>query len=95
MLFDPRIPCLTRFILQGLWMKHVQAYLSFNEVSARAAKYEPFITAQAAAIVENAMNSTGGASGLWYAPNEGGAVFSGQSDTAALASFLSAAEVSV
>ena len=74
-------------------MKHLQAYLSYANDSARAAKYEPFITAQASAIASNALNSTGGVSSLWYSPSEGGAIFSGQSDTAGLAALLSAAQV--
>lgn len=74
-------------------MKHIQAYLTYASDSARAAKYKPFITAQASAIVHNALNSTDGVSSLWYSPDEGGAVYSGQSDTAGLAALLSAAEV--
>lgn len=74
-------------------MKHIQAYLTYASDSARVAKYKPFITAQASAIVHNAMNSTDGVSSLWYSPNKGGAVYSGMSDTAGLAALLSAAEV--
>lgn len=75
-------------------MKHIQAYLTYASDSARIAKYKPFITAQASAIVHNALNSTDGVSSLWYSPDEGGAVYSGMSDTAGLAALLSAAEVS-
>ncbi|EIM86910.1 Six-hairpin glycosidase [Stereum hirsutum FP-91666 SS1] len=79
-------------MFKGLYMKHIQAYLTYASDSARIAKYKPFITAQASAIVHNALNSTDGVSSLWYSPDEGGAVYSGMSDTAGLAALLSAAE---
>lgn len=74
-------------------MKHLQAYLFYANDANRTAKYQAFITAQASAIVSNSMNATGGVSSLWYSPDEGGAVFSGQSDTAGLAALLTAAQV--
>lgn len=80
-------------VLKGLYMKHLQAYLSYANDPARTVKYQPFITAQASAIASNALNSTDGVSSLWYSPDEGGAVFSGQSDSAGLAALLSAAQV--
>lgn len=74
-------------------MKHVQYYLDYANDTAREEKYSAFLGTQAAAVMENAMNATDDVGSVWYAPNQGGSIFSPQASEAGMEALVSAAQV--
>lgn len=74
----------TKFLFQGIWMKHVQYYLDRANDSGRVAKYAPFLHAQYSKsnshlithfnmlnyflVHNNAVNSENNVGFIWWTP---------------------------
>jgi len=79
-------------IFKGIWTKHLEYYLDNANNTSRTAKYSPFLGAQQNAVIHFGINSTGDVSSTWYATDQGGGIFSAQSDASGLAALNSAAK---
>ncbi|KAK0195134.1 glycoside hydrolase family 76 protein [Armillaria mellea] len=77
---------------QGIWTKHLQYYLIFTNEKEKIAKYSPFLGAQSHAVIEYATNATGDISNLWYAPDEGGAIYNVKSLPSGIMANVAAAQ---
>ena len=75
-------------------MKHVQYYLDQANSAARTAKYAPFLGSQSSAALHYGKNAANDVGSVWYAPDQGGSVFSPEASASGLACFVSAAKVS-
>ncbi|KAG6812607.1 hypothetical protein H0H92_001958 [Tricholoma furcatifolium] len=77
---------------QGLWTKHVQYYLDMANDSTRTAKYSPFLGSQESAVYHYATGSDNIPGSVWYAPNDGGSIFTPKTDASGLEAHISAAK---
>ncbi|KAI0773562.1 glycoside hydrolase family 76 protein [Fomes fomentarius] len=77
-------------MFKGIWVKHLQFYLDL--VPERTAKYQSFIGAQESAVVHYGTGSEWTVGNVWYAPNQGGSLFTAQTQTSGLAAHVSAAK---
>ncbi|KAI9061566.1 glycoside hydrolase family 76 protein [Trametes sanguinea] len=77
-------------MFKGIWMKHLQFYL--DNAPDRASKYAGFIGAQESAVYHYATGSEWTVGNVWYAPNQGGSLFTAQTQTSGLAAHVSAAK---
>lgn len=73
-------------------MKHVQYYLDSANDATRTAKYSPFLGANAQGVHNNALDSASDIGTVWYAPNEGGSVFSQVATSSGLNALVAAAK---
>ncbi|KAK0476694.1 glycoside hydrolase family 76 protein [Armillaria novae-zelandiae] len=76
----------------GIWTKHLQYYLIFTNEKEKIAKYGPFLGTQSHAVIEYATNATGDISNLWYAPDEGGAIYNVKSLPSGIMAHVAAAQ---
>ena len=74
-------------------MKHVQYYLDMANDPARTAKYSPFLGAQSSGAFHYGKNANNDVGSVWYAPDQGGSIFTPEATTSGLAAFVSAAKV--
>ncbi|VDB93551.1 unnamed protein product [Peniophora sp. CBMAI 1063] len=79
-------------IFKGIWTKHVQYYLDQANDSKRTAKYSSFLGVQSSGAFHNGKNAANDVGSVWYAPNQGGSMFTAQATTSGLACFISAAK---
>ncbi|EIM86953.1 Six-hairpin glycosidase [Stereum hirsutum FP-91666 SS1] len=79
-------------LFKGLWVKHVQYYLDSANDATRTAKYSPFLGTTAAGVHNNALDSANDIGTVWYAPNEGGSVFSEVATSSGLNVLVAAAK---
>jgi len=77
---------------KGIWTKHLQYYLDNANDAARTAKYKPFLGSQSSAVLHFGTNAQNIAGSVWYAPNQGGSVFSPESSSSGLAAHIAAAK---
>ncbi len=63
-------------MFKGIWMKHLQFYLDL--APDRVSKYQSFIGAQESAVFHYATGSEWTVGNVWYAPNQGGSLFTAQ-----------------
>lgn len=95
--------------MQGLWMKvsidlrtillssnffqHVQYYLDSAADASRIAKYAGFLHAQSSAVYHYGTDADDDVGSVWYAPNQGGSVFTPKTSASGLAAHISNAKV--
>ncbi|KAI1783554.1 glycoside hydrolase family 76 protein [Ganoderma leucocontextum] len=88
---DPTSTCDNdQAMFKGLWMKHLQFYL--DRAPDRVSKYTDFIGAQESAVYHYATGSDWTIGNVWYAPNDGGSLFTAETQTAGLAAHVCAAK---
>ncbi|KAK0242072.1 glycoside hydrolase family 76 protein [Armillaria nabsnona] len=69
-------PCdIDQQTFKGIWTKHLQYYLIFTNEKEKIAKYGSFLGVQSHAVIKYATNATDDISNLWYAQDEGGAIY--------------------
>lgn len=79
-------------IFKGLWTKHVQFYLDSAPDASRIAKYSGFLHAQASAVYHYGTNANNDIGSVWYAPDQGGSIFTPKTSASGLAAHISAAK---
>lgn len=79
-------------IFKGLWTKHVQYYLDQANDAARTAKYSAFLGAQSSGAFHYGKNANNDVGSVWYAPDQGGSIFSPEASSSGLEAFVSAAK---
>ncbi|PIL33446.1 hypothetical protein GSI_04069 [Ganoderma sinense ZZ0214-1] len=88
---DPTSTCDNdQAMFKGLWMKHLQFYL--DRATDRVSKYTDFIGAQESAVYHYATGSDWTVGNVWYAPNNGGSLFTAETQTSGLAAHVCAAK---
>ncbi|KAF8973306.1 glycoside hydrolase family 76 protein [Flammula alnicola] len=78
-------------IFKGIWTKHLQYYLDMAG-SARVAKYTPFLGSQTSAAFHFGTDADNDVGSVWYAPNQGGSVFTPKTSASGLAAHVAAAK---
>ncbi|KAF9478615.1 glycoside hydrolase family 76 protein [Pholiota conissans] len=78
-------------IFKGIWTKHLQYYLDMAG-SARVAKYSAFLGSQTSAVFHFGTNANADVGSVWYAPNQGGSVFTPKTSASGLAAHVAAAK---
>ena len=63
-------------MFKGIWMKHLQFYL--DNAPDRASKYSSFIGSQESAVIHYGTGSEWTVGNVWYAPSQGGSLFTAQ-----------------
>ncbi|EPQ57052.1 Six-hairpin glycosidase [Gloeophyllum trabeum ATCC 11539] len=79
-------------IFKGIWTKHVQYYLDQANDAARTAKYSAFLGAQYSAIYHYGKNADNDVGNVWYAPSQGGSIFSPEASASGLAGIVADAK---
>jgi len=79
-------------LFKGLWMKHVQYYLDSAADASRIAKYAGFLHAQSSAVYHYGTDADDDVGSVWYAPNQGGSVFTPKTSASGLAAHISNAK---
>ncbi|KIJ38399.1 glycoside hydrolase family 76 protein, partial [Sphaerobolus stellatus SS14] len=80
-------------MFKGIFTKHLQYYLDMVNDPTRTAKYAGFLHAQESAVFhfgKNANNITGS---VWYAPDQGGSVFTAETAASGIAANVASAKV--
>ncbi|KAJ7151656.1 glycoside hydrolase family 76 protein [Mycena filopes] len=73
---------------KGIFMKSLQYYLDRVNDPARTAKYAGFIRAQASGVFHYGTSSSTDIGSVWYAPSQGGSIFSASSSSSGLAAHI-------
>jgi hypothetical protein len=79
-------------IFKGIWTKHVQYYLDAANDPVRTKKYANFLSAQQSAVLHYGKNSANEVGSVWYAPDQGGSVFTPETTASGLAATVAAAK---
>jgi len=79
-------------IFKGIWTKHLQFYLDRANDPQRNAKYAGFLHAQASAVFHFGTNAAGDIGSVWYAPSQGGSLFTPKTSASGLAAYVSSAK---
>ncbi|KAJ8481984.1 hypothetical protein ONZ45_g15112 [Pleurotus djamor] len=79
-------------IFKGLWTKHVQYYLDSANDASRTAKYAPFLGSQMSAVFHFGTNANNDIGSVWYAPDQGGSIFTPKTSASGLAAHVAAAK---
>ncbi|KAF9071688.1 Six-hairpin glycosidase [Rhodocollybia butyracea] len=79
-------------LFKGLWTKHVQYYLDMANDAARTAKYSPFLGSQMSAVFHFGTDASDDVGSVWYAPSQGGSIFTPKTSTSGLEAHISAAK---
>jgi hypothetical protein len=61
---------------------------------ARTAKYSSFLGSLSSAVYHYGTNADGDIGNVWYAPSQGGSIFSPESSASGIAAFVAAAKAS-
>jgi len=77
---------------KGIWTKHLQFYLDNANSASRTAKYSGFLGSQSSAVIHYATGAQNIAGSVWYAPSQGGSVFTPETDSSGLAAHVAAAK---
>ncbi|KAF7340155.1 Six-hairpin glycosidase [Mycena venus] len=77
---------------KGIFTKHLQYYLDRVNDPARTAKYSGFLHAQASGVFHFGTSSSNDIGSVWYAPSQGGSVFSASSSSSGLAAHVANAK---
>ncbi|KJA19950.1 glycoside hydrolase family 76 protein [Hypholoma sublateritium FD-334 SS-4] len=78
-------------IFKGVWTKHLQYYLDMAG-SSRVAKYSGFLGSQESAVFHFGTDASDDVGSVWYAPNQGGSIFTPKTSASGLAAHVSAAK---
>ncbi|KAH9487463.1 hypothetical protein JR316_0001539 [Psilocybe cubensis] len=76
---------------QGVWTKHLQYYLDMAG-PARVGKYSAFLGSQESAVFHFGTNANDDVGSVWYAPNQGGSIFTPKTSASGLAAHVAAAK---
>lgn len=88
-------PCdIDQQTFKGIWTKHLQYYLIFTNDKEKIAKYGSFLGVQSHAVIKYATNATDDISNLWYARDEGGAIYNVKSLPSGIMAHVAAAQFS-
>jgi len=79
-------------IFKGIWCKHLEYFLDEAGNSSLVSKYSPFLGAQYYAVVQYATDASDDVGSVWYAPDQGGSIFSPQSSASGLEAEIAAAK---
>ncbi|KAI0316793.1 Six-hairpin glycosidase [Amylostereum chailletii] len=79
-------------IFKGIWTKHLQYYLDKAADPARTSKYSAFLGAQSSAAFHFGKRANNDVGSVWYAPDQGGSIFSPEATTSGMAAFVAAAK---
>ncbi|KAF8898081.1 glycoside hydrolase family 76 protein [Mucidula mucida] len=86
-------PCdIDQQTFKGIWTKHLASYLTFADDKSKIAKYGPFLGAQSDAVIKYATNAMNDISNLWYAKDEGGAIYNVKSLPSGIMAHVAAAQ---
>ncbi|THV05068.1 glycoside hydrolase family 76 protein [Dendrothele bispora CBS 962.96] len=77
---------------QGIWTKHLQYYLDAANDPARTSKYRDFLGSQESAVFHFGTNANNDVGSVWYAPSQGGSVFTPKTSASGLAAHVAAAK---
>jgi superoxide dismutase len=86
-------PSIHQQIFKGIWTKHVQYYLDMANSASRTAKYSSFLGSQESAVFHYGTNANGDIGNVWYAPSQGGSLFTPETDASGIAAHVAAAKV--
>ncbi|PPQ95018.1 hypothetical protein CVT25_000481 [Psilocybe cyanescens] len=78
-------------IFKGIWTKHLQYYLDMAGL-ARVGKYSAFLGSQESAVFHFGTNANDDVGSVWYAPNQGGSIFTPKTSASGLAAHVAAAK---
>ncbi|KAF8200850.1 glycoside hydrolase family 76 protein [Pholiota molesta] len=78
-------------LFKGIWTKHLQYYLDMAG-SSRVAKYSGFLGSQNSAVFHYGTNANNDVGSVWYAPNQGGSIFTPKTSASGLEAYVSAAK---
>jgi len=79
-------------IFKGIWTKHVQYYLDNANDATRTAKYSAILGSQYSAVLHYGANANNDIGSVWYAPDQGGSVWSPESSASGLAASIASAK---
>ncbi|KAL0581316.1 hypothetical protein V5O48_000692 [Marasmius crinis-equi] len=79
-------------IFKGLWTKHLQFYLDAANEASRTAKYSGFLGSQMSAVFHFGTNANNDVGSVWYAPNQGGSIFTPKTSASGLEAHVAAAK---
>ncbi|RDB16952.1 Mannan endo-1,6-alpha-mannosidase DFG5 [Hypsizygus marmoreus] len=79
-------------IFKGIWTKHLQFYLDNANDPARNAKYAPFLWSQSSAVFHYGTSASNDVGSVWYAPDQGGSIFTPKTSASGLAAHVAAAK---
>ncbi|PPQ69901.1 hypothetical protein CVT26_014164 [Gymnopilus dilepis] len=79
-------------IFKGIWTKHLQYYLDNANDASRTAKYSPFLGSQTSAVFHYGTDANNDIGSVWYAPNQGGSVFTPKTSASGLEAHVAAAK---
>jgi len=79
-------------IFKGIWTKHLQYYLDNVNDATRAAKYSPFLGSQYSAVFHYGTDANDDIGSVWYAPDQGGSVFTPETSASGLAASIANAK---
>jgi len=77
---------------KGIWAKHLQYYLDTANDASRTTKYSSFLGSQSSAVLHYATGSSNVPGSVWYAPDNGGSVFTPETDSSGLAAHIANAK---
>jgi len=79
-------------LFKGLWTKHLQYYLDMANSPARTAKYSSFLGSQTSAVFHFGTDAANDVGSVWYAPNQGGSIFTPKTSASGLEGHVAAAK---
>ncbi|KAG6862254.1 hypothetical protein C0995_002185 [Termitomyces sp. Mi166 len=79
-------------IFKGIWTKHLQFYLDRANDPVRVAKYSSWLGSQTSAVYHYGTNANNIVGSVWYAPDQGGSIFTPKTDASGLAAHIAAAK---
>jgi len=79
-------------LFKGLWTKHLQYYLDMANDSARTAKYASYLASQTSAVFHFGTSASNDVGSVWYAPDQGGSIFTPKTSASGLAAHVAAAK---
>ncbi|KAF5393537.1 hypothetical protein D9757_000557 [Collybiopsis confluens] len=82
-------------LFKGLWTKHLQYYLDMANDPARTAKYSPFLGSQDSAVFHFGTDASNDVGSVWYAPNQGGSIFTPKTSTSGLEAHVASANLHI
>jgi len=83
-----------QLIFKGIFTKHLQYFIDHAGDAARR-KYGVFLTAQSAGVYFYAAGSNNYPGSVWYAPNNGGSLFTPRSTASGLEAHIAAAKYGI
>ncbi|KAH7108289.1 glycoside hydrolase family 76 protein [Auriculariales sp. MPI-PUGE-AT-0066] len=81
-------------IFKGIWTKHLQFYLDAAPAD-RVGRYRSFLEAQRSAVFHYGTGGDGKIGNVWYAPSQGGSLFTPETTTSGIAAHVAAAKYGV